>query len=213
MLKEEYGRRLTIIGLVFLAAFGLLDLTVFLHAFPSFVSLFYLINAGYPPLDQVMVLLTLYGREVFWVVLSTSLFLFGGERGKRTAFMLGILFLILTVVGYSVKFLEFRPRPFQVLDNVRLLVAPPHDSSFPSGHALISMGGAALTWLRVRRRWAILIGVESSLVAYSRIYVGVHYPMDALAGSFLGIAIACLLMGQAGRLIAFYDKLAKTKEC
>ncbi len=193
--------------------FAALDLIVFSHLLQSTdVSLFCLINSNspLPLLDSVMVLSSLYGREVFWGVLTTAFFVFSGREGRRTAFILAILFMLLSVVGYTLKFLEYRDRPFQVM-SIRLLVAPEYDSSFPSGHALISMGGATVTWVRARRRWAVLIGGESSLVAYSRIYVGVHYPLDVLAGSVLGISIACLLLGQTNRLMTVYDKLSVVK--
>lgn len=136
-----------------------------------------------------------------------TVFVFGGEEGKKTVFLLCVLFLLLTTLSYSLKFLEFRDRPFQTLDRVKLLIAPVYDSSFPSGHALIVMGGATIIWLRMKRIWAVPIGIESFLVAYSRIYVGVHYPLDVLSGSILGMAIACLLMGQSKSLMILYDKL------
>jgi len=211
-LEAKSRQKLNNLGITFIVVFLTLDFVIFSHLFQSTdVSLFYSINAGYSSslLDLVMVLLSIYGRELFWSVLIVVIFVFGGEEGRKTAFILGVLFLLLTAVGYSLKFLEFRFRPFQTLNGVRLLIAPEYDSSFPSGHALIVMGGATVVWLRMKRRWAVSIGIESFLVAYSRVYVGVHYPLDVLFGSILGMAVACLLIGQSNSLMVLYDKLSK----
>ena len=67
------------------------------------------------------------------------------------------------------------------------------DSSFPSGHALIVAGGAAIAFLFLRKRYSIPLVIEAALVSYSRVYVGVHYPTDVIAGVVLGVAIAFII--------------------
>lgn len=211
MMKTGTTHGLTILGIMLLAVFAAIGLIIFSHILQTTdVALFYSINAGYPLpfVDQSMVLLSIYGRELFWIVLAILLWVFDGKEGKRTVFMIAILFVLLTIVGYLLKTLEFRPRPYSTLSGVRLLVSPEGDSSFPSGHALIVSGGAVLLLMRMKMKWVLPVAVESSLVAYSRIYVGVHYPLDVLAGSILGIAFACIVVGQTTRLTNVYNKLA-----
>jgi undecaprenyl-diphosphatase len=73
------------------------------------------------------------------------------------------------------------------------LVHVPHSGSFPSGHAATSFACAAtLAWF-VPRRVAVCLYVLAGLIAFSRVYVGVHYPLDVLAGALLGLGVARVL--------------------
>ena len=66
-----------------------------------------------------------------------------------------------------------------------------HDFSFPSGHTLVSFEAAtALTVYH--RKWGIAALVLAALIAYSRLYLFVHYPTDVLVGAVLGVGIALL---------------------
>jgi undecaprenyl-diphosphatase len=72
--------------------------------------------------------------------------------------------------------------------HVHALVSRPHSHSFPSGHATTSFACATVLALMVPRlRWPLL--VLAAAVSWSRVYVGVHYPLDVLAGAVLGAAI------------------------
>lgn len=136
-----------------------------------------------------------------------GLFLLGGEREKRAAITLCLVFLTLTGVGYGVKALDMRPRPYDVLDNVRLLVGGESDSSFPSGHTLIVFSGAVVVWLYLRRGFAVILTAEASLVAFSRVYVGVHFPTDIAGGVLLGAGYGLLICSYPTFIELIYDKL------
>jgi undecaprenyl-diphosphatase len=87
------------------------------------------------------------------------------------------------LVYETIKALVQRPRP-----HVSRIVALPHSSSFPSGHATSSFACAVVIGALVPRlRGAVLI--LAVLIAYSRLYVGVHYPLDVLAGAGLGLLV------------------------
>ena len=143
---EKDHWRLGAVGTTLTVLFIILDLIVFSGRLQSTgTALFYSINLAHTPLlDYAMILLTNYGREVVWGCFIILLWFFGGREGKLTAFILLITFLSLAIPGESLKLLEFRPRPFEILHNVRLLIPPSTDSSFPSGHALIVSAGAAI---------------------------------------------------------------------
>ena len=81
----------------------------------------------------------------------------------------------------------------------------PTTSSFPSGHAATSFA-CALVLARFAPRLTIPLFVLAALIAFSRVYVGVHYPFDALAGALLGLAIATALP----RLLAALKRLRPT---
>ena len=107
--------------------------------------------------------------------------------------MLVIVFIAIIIIGLSLKAVYYRPRPFlnPLLSSVdHVLVPKDLDSSFPSGHALIVACGAAVAFLFLRKRYSIPLVIEAALVSYSRVYVGVHYPTDVIAGVVLGVGIA-----------------------
>jgi undecaprenyl-diphosphatase len=96
-----------------------------------------------------------------------------------------VLVCYLADVGaYGIKLLVDRPRP-----GLDPLVRLPTDPSFPSGHAATSFAGATmLSAFAPRYRWVFF--TLATLIAFSRIYVGVHWPIDVVAGAVLGAALA-----------------------
>lgn len=142
----------------------------------------------------LMVLLTNYGREVVWGLVVVVLFLRGNKRTKLLAVELALLFLVGVIVGDVAKSMYYRPRPY-LADPVDIIlrVARDMDSAYPSGHALIASIGAAFCLARFRHKTvAAVLAFEAALVCYSRVYVGVHYPLDVVGGVFLGVAIALI---------------------
>lgn len=98
----------------------------------------------------------------------------------------GALKALIDVQRPSMRYAE--PKP---------LVGPPHDHSFPSGHAATSFAAATVLTAAVPRAapaWYLLAGA----IAFSRVYVGVHYPLDVIGGAVLGVAIATALLRLAG---------------
>ena len=88
-----------------------------------------------------------------------------------------------------------RPRPPRSFPQIETLVPLPHSSSFPSGHASTSFACAVVlaAAARSRRTRALLIAL-ATLIALSRVYAGVHYPLDVIGGAALGTAIGLALV-------------------
>lgn len=151
---------------------------------------YYLGSAG----TVLMVLLTNYGREVVWGLVVVVLFLVGNRHTKLLAVELALLFVAGIVVGDVAKAVYYRPRPY--LEDpaaIILRVAGDLESAYPSGHALIVSIGAAFCVARFRHKTvAAVLAFEAALVCYSRVYVGLHYPLDVVGGVFLGVAIALI---------------------
>jgi membrane-associated phospholipid phosphatase len=138
----------------------------------------------------LMVVAAEYGREYFWVPVVGVMLILGSRRTKLLAMELAVLFIVGIVMGEVLKFAVFRPRPFESIDMIITRVPTDVDSSYPSGHALIVTIGAAFSVLKFRKKIvALCFGIEAAIVCYSRVYVGVHYPLDVVGGIFLGIGI------------------------
>jgi undecaprenyl-diphosphatase len=93
------------------------------------------------------------------------------------------------LVSYGLREAIGRPRPPEVFAEPKPLVHLPQDGSFPSGHATSSFA-CAVTLAFFAPRAAPLFLVLATAIAWSRVYVGVHYPLDVLGGAVLGAAIA-----------------------
>jgi undecaprenyl-diphosphatase len=91
----------------------------------------------------------------------------------------------------GLKHLVGRERPYVARPEPEPLLTPDLDLSFPSGHASTSFAGATLLALLLPS-FAIPFYVLAALIAWSRVYVGVHYPLDILAGAMLGVGVALL---------------------
>jgi undecaprenyl-diphosphatase len=108
--------------------------------------------------------------------------------------------LVLTLIAVAVsdwsatgiKALVGRGRPTLRYPEPKALVPVPHDHSFPSGHAATSFAAATVLAFAFPRLGPLLF-VLAAAVAYSRVYVGVHYPLDVLGGAALGVVVAIAL--------------------
>jgi membrane-associated phospholipid phosphatase len=92
-----------------------------------------------------MVLLTNYGREVFWPIAIILLFVLGGWTGKKTAIVIAISMIVLIPIGVIAKDAVARPRA--IIPKSDYLIGADSEFAFPSGHALIVSAGAAVALL------------------------------------------------------------------
>jgi membrane-associated phospholipid phosphatase len=127
-----------------------------------------------------------------WLGCSAALAACGGKRGRRAAEN-GLASIALTSVAVNLvlKPIGNRRRPDRPKYDVPVArqVTMPRSTSWPSGHsasAFAFAGGVGAAWPQA----AIPLGVLASLVAYSRVHSGVHYPSDTIAGTVCGIALA-----------------------
>jgi undecaprenyl-diphosphatase len=96
-------------------------------------------------------------------------------------------------ISHLLKLAMNRPRPYVAMPHLHTLIARPGSDSFPSSHATTAFAGAVVLSFLLPRLWPIF-AIGAVLVAYSRLYVGVHYPTDVLAGAIVGAAVAGLVI-------------------
>jgi undecaprenyl-diphosphatase len=125
-------------------------------------------------------------------VLALAIF---GKKSGRIAVVLLIFGITLSdqICNSVIKPLVGRIRPCNVLENVHLLINCTQSFSFPSSHATNMFTGTILLSF-IYRKWRVVLLTIATLVAYSRVYVGVHYPFDTLAGIVLGILCALVVI-------------------
>lgn len=153
-------------------------------------------NLWCPFLDGVMPLVTLLGDGgIFWIAVAVALLFFPKYRkvglGMGAALLIGLL-----VCNVTLKPLVARIRPYDYqLEHfgrtIQLLIATPHDFSFPSGHTLASFEAATVLCIHSKKA-GIPALILASLIAVSRMYLYVHYPTDVLVSVVLGIAFGFL---------------------
>ena len=102
---------------------------------------------------------------------------------------------------HAAKAIADRPRPYEVITDAVLRQQPAHGTSFPSSHTAITLAVAiALMPFLARPLAAAGIGY-AVLVGWSRVYLGVHYPLDVLAGAGIGMAAGGVILLAAGTLL------------
>lgn len=142
----------------------------------------------HPFLDTVMPYISSLARTgEFWILLAVILLCFKKTRKAGVAMAMAMACGYL-IGNMGMKHLFARIRPYDVTE-VDLLVAKLHDFSFPSGHTLVSVEAATALWY-YHRKWGIAALVLAALIAYSRLYLFVHYPTDVVVGVILGVVIA-----------------------
>ena len=143
----------------------------------------------FPFLNAVMVFFSAIGNlGLLWIALGLALLI--PKRTRRGGFDMLIWLAVAYIVNdLIIKELVARTRPYDAIESLNILVSPLSSYSFPSGHANSSFAAALALTLAFGRKgaWAY---IPAALIAFSRCYVGVHYPSDVLAGMLVGTLVA-----------------------
>ncbi len=139
------------------------------------------------PLDAIVPLISYLGEGgAIWILLALGLLICPRTRKLGLSVALALI-LDLLLCNILIKPLVARPRPYTLRD-VSLLVSPPSDFSFPSGHTAASFAASfALLFAKAPKRLWLSALILGALIALTRLYLYVHYPSDILGGILVGI--------------------------
>lgn len=158
-------------------------------------------------LDVVMPVITKLGNGgMIWIALAIVLLITRRYRWAGAAMLLALA-LDVVISNMILKPLVARIRPCDVNTTIQLLIARPTDYSFPSGHTAASFAATSALYFSRQKFWkpALVLAV---LIAFSRLYLYVHYPTDILAGVMIGIIVGYL----GFRTAAFFENLWKRRQ-
>ena len=170
----------------------------------QFVTLWAIAHRA-PTFNVLMWMISLIGGHgLVWYVIGATL---GIARRMRWAAVVSLFLSLLLAAFISdvvLKPLIARPRPFVSLPAVLVIGERPSDASFPSGHAAHAFAGAVmLTSALPTGRWIWL--ALAVLIAYSRMYLGVHYLSDIIGGAVVG-TISAVVVRRVSRCYIGHDR-------
>ena len=176
--------------------FGVIIYGIFLALIALFLNkvisldayIFFAVSRMYNPyLETFFNIVTYLGSSVFWIFL---IILFWLKNKKKVSLHLLYAFILDTISLIALKFIFLRPRPFEVFqlgNDINM------GSSFPSGHTQRAFSGAYIL-SHYYKKYRILFYSLSILTAFSRVYLGLHFPLDILIGAINGILFAVIAL-------------------
>jgi undecaprenyl-diphosphatase len=153
-----------------------------------------------PPFDWLFVALSAAGQaSILWIVLAPVLAWLARRPVLFTTLVTAATVWTADLLTTFLKAVFDRQRPYEVIPEADPLLRWDVAGSFPSGHAATSVAGAVVLAYLVGRWWPWL-ALLAAAVAFSRVYVGVHYPLDVLAGAAVGAAVGLAAVAIVRRL-------------
>ena len=143
-----------------------------------------------PFLDRIIPKITVLGDNgIFWIIAAGILIIFKSYRECGISALAGMMSGVI-LGNFIVKNIVRRDRPCWINQAVDMLIEIPRDYSFPSGHTMSSFITATI-FFYYDKRIGIPAFVVAFAIAFSRMYLYVHFPTDVIAGALIGISIGC----------------------
>lgn len=143
-------------------------------------------------LDKLMIGITTLGNKgLVWIIIGVVMLFFKKYRRAGISVLLGLIFG-LVLGNWTIKNIVARARPCAINTSIELIIPYPSEFSFPSGHTLSSFIASTCIFLR-NKKFGVFAYILASLIAFSRLYLYVHFLTDIIGGILLGIALAHLV--------------------
>jgi undecaprenyl-diphosphatase len=147
--------------------------------------------------SALMIVSSKLGDGSLWLFLGILFIVFGGELGRK-AVLIALLSVALCIAIFkAVKNTTTRKRPFEKYTDMELILPPPDEYSFPSGHAMNAFAIATAAAYFFPLLFLPLF-TAASLIAVSRVFLALHYPTDVIAGAMIGVIISGVLIFLTG---------------
>lgn len=142
-------------------------------------------------MNNIMIFITRIGDAgLIWILIAIALLI--NKKYRKVGFMVLFALVLGSILGEGIiKNIIQRDRPFVSMEGIDMLIKAPTSYSFPSGHTTSSFAAAGVLASSFKKE-SIYIFALASLIACSRIYLGVHFPTDIVAGIILGLSCAYL---------------------
>jgi len=179
----------------------------FLYSFD--LAIFYFINHSLSTgfLDKFFSTITDVNKwYIAYIILAGIAFFKGGIRGKILVIGLILLIIVTDQTGFKIlKELFERVRPCRAISDAITPLGCAGGYSFPSNHALNNFAAATfISRLFPKYKWVVFI--VATLIALSRVYLGVHYPSDILGGALIGMAFGYLFSLGTLPAVKYFEK-------
>ena len=145
-----------------------------------------------PILDNIMIFITSLGNGgMIWIAATIVLLI--PKKTRKAGIMSAVALLGSLIINNNiVKNIVQRPRPFVTFTDLQIIIPTPSEFSFPSGHTSSSFAAAAVFYRHLPKKLGLPAVILAGLIGFSRLYVGVHYPTDVIAGVLMGILLSYL---------------------
>lgn len=156
------------------------------------------VNCKNKTFDKIMPIITMMGNlGIVWFVISSLLLLKVEYRIIGIGVILALI--LTTIIGEGViKHIVRRKRPFDQKEE-KLLINKPITYSFPSGHTASSFAALAV-FIQMNGKLGLILSPIATLIAFSRVYLKVHYPTDVIFGMVLGFTCGISVVSFLGRI-------------
>lgn len=151
-------------------------------------------------MDWLMPKITALGDAgMIWIIIGIVLLV--SRKHRKIGFLVLIGLLLGLIIGNGiVKNLVARPRPCWINCDFQLLIPVPKDYSFPSGHTQAAVIATTMITL-YKRKWGWIVIPFAMAIAFSRLYLYVHFPTDVLGGAFMGLVIGLVTYFAGNRVM------------
>lgn len=164
-------------------------------------------SVRHPMLDSLMIFITTLGDGgMIWI--GATILLLIPKKTRNIGMMSAAALLGSLIINNNlIKNIVQRPRPFVTFTDLQIIIPTPSEYSFPSGHTSSSFAAAAVFYRYLPKKAGVPSVILAGLIGFSRLYVGVHYPTDVIAGVIMGILLSYL----AEFLVTFLGNKLKKK--